>query len=94
MIDRVKPLLEQYHAQFYFCGHDHDLQHLKEKNGNLDYIVTGTGGDTRENSSNDLTVFSGSEPAFTVVSLKSDNIRVCFVGTSGNMIYHYSRGYK
>ncbi len=94
MIDRVKPLLEQYHAQFYFCGHDHDLQHLREKNDNLEYIVSGTGGDTRENSSNDMTVFSGSEPAFTVVSLKSNRINVCFVSTLGKVIYSYNRSYK
>ena len=94
MIQRVKPLLEQYHAQFYFCGHDHDLQHLREKSGKLDYIVNGTGGETRENSSDDLTVFSGSQPSFTVVSFKSDSIRVCFTGTKGQVIYNYSRRCK
>jgi len=91
MIEKVKPLLEQYHAQLYFCGHDHDLQHLHEKGGKLDYIVTGTGGETRPNSSNELTVFSHSEPAFSVVSFKGDSVSVNFVGVTGNLIYHYSR---
>jgi tartrate-resistant acid phosphatase type 5 len=94
MIERVKPLLEKYHAQFYFCGHDHDLQHLREKGGKVDYIVNGTGGETRENSSNDKTVFSASEPSFTVVSLKSDSIRVCFVSTQDSIIYNYGRRYR
>ena len=91
MIERVKPLLERYNAQVYFCGHDHDLQHLHEKGKNLEYIVTGTGGETRPNSSNDQTVFSGSKPGFTVVSLRSDSISVSFVGVKGNIIYNFKR---
>jgi len=94
MIARVKPLLVHYHAQIYFCGHDHDLQHLREKGSKVDYIVTGTGGETRPNSSNEMSVFSGSQPAFSVVSLKGDSIRVCFVGIKGNMIYSFGRSYK
>jgi metallophosphoesterase superfamily enzyme len=94
MIERVKPLLEQYHAQFYFCGHDHDLQHLREKGGKVDYIVTGTGGDTRPCSTNELSIYSESLPAFSVVSLKGDSISVNFVGTEGNIIHSFSRSYK
>ena len=94
MIAGVKPLLEQYHAQIYFCGHDHDLQHLHEKGGKVDYIVTGTGGETRECSSNELSIFSKSEPAFSAVSMKGDSLRICFIGVKGNIIYNFSRRYK
>lgn len=91
MIKRVKPLLEKYHAQFYFCGHDHDFQHLREKGHNLEYIVTGTGGETRPASTNEMSLFSKSEPGFSVVSLKGDSIKICFVGTQGNIIYKFGR---
>ena len=94
MIERVKPLLEKYHAQVYFCGHDHDLQHLREKGKNVEYIVTGTGGETRPASKNDLTIFSKSELAFSLVSLRADSIKICFVGTKGNIIYQFGRRYK
>jgi tartrate-resistant acid phosphatase type 5 len=94
LIKLVKPLLEKYHAQFYFCGHDHDFQHLREKGKNVEYIVTGTGGETRPASSNDLSVFSKSEPGFSVVSLKADSLRICFVGVKGNIIYSFARSYK
>ena len=94
MIDKVKPLLEKYHAEFYFCGHDHDFQHLHEKGHNLEYIVTGTGGETRPCSTNEMSVFSRSEPGFSLVSLKADSMKVCFVGTSGNMIYSFGRVYR
>jgi tartrate-resistant acid phosphatase type 5 len=94
MIERVKPLLEKYHAQFYFCGHDHDFQHLHEKGKNIEYIVTGTGGEPRPASTNEMSVFSESEPGFSVVSLKADSLRICFVGTKGNIIYNFGRSYK
>ena len=94
MIERVKPLLEKYNAQFYFCGHDHDFQHLHEKGKNVEYIVTGTGGEPRPASSNEMSVFSKSEPGFSVVSLKADSLRICFVGTNGNIIYKFGRSYR
>jgi tartrate-resistant acid phosphatase type 5 len=93
MIERIEPLLEKYHAQFYFCGHDHDLQHLHKPGQSVDYIVTGAGGEPRPFSSDSLTVFSGSEPSFSVVSLKGDSIRICFVGLKGRQIYNFSRSY-
>lgn len=94
MIARIKPLLEKYNAQFYFCGHDHDFQHLHEKGGKVEYIVTGTGGETRPCSTNEMSLFSKSEPGFSVVSLKGDSLRIGFVGTDGNLIYRFARSYR
>ena len=94
LIAKVKPLLEQYHAQLYFSGHDHDLQHLKEKNGKIDYIVTGAGGEPRPSSSNAMTLFSKSVPAFSTVSLYADSIRVNFVDTKGQTLYTMRRSYR
>lgn len=94
MIARIKPLVEKYNAQFYFSGHDHDFQHLREKGGNVDYIVTGTGGETRPCSTNEMSLFSKSEPGFSVVSLKGDSLRVGFVEAGGNLIYRFARSYR
>jgi hypothetical protein len=94
MISRIKPLLEQYNAQLYICGHDHDFQHLREKGRNVDYIVTGTGSETRPSSSNEMSLFSKSEPGFSVVSLKADSLRIFFVGTNGNIVYNFVKSYK
>jgi tartrate-resistant acid phosphatase type 5 len=91
MISDIKPLFEKYNVQAYFCGHDHDLQHLHEKGHNIDYFVTGTGGETRPSSTNELSVFSKSEAGFSVISMKGDSLKVCFVGTKGNIIYKFGR---
>jgi len=94
LIQKIKPLLEKYHAQIYFSGHDHDLQHLKEKKGDIDYIVTGTGGEPRPNSSNAMSLYSGSGPAFSSVSLYADTIKVDFIGGDGRVLYSMKRQYK
>lgn len=94
MIRKVKPLLERYHAQFYFCGHDHDFQHLHEKDKNVEYIVTGTGGEPRPATTNEMSVFSESEPGFSVVSLRGDSLKLAFVGIKGNIIHTFARTYR
>jgi len=94
MIQKVKPLLEKYHAQFYFCGHDHDFQHLREKDKNVDYVVTGTGGEPRPSSKNGLSLFSKSVPGFSEVTFHADSIRVIFMGANGESQYKIERSYR
>jgi tartrate-resistant acid phosphatase type 5 len=94
LIDRLKPLFEKYHVQVYFSGHDHDLQHLKEKGGSVDYIVTGTGGEPRPTGRIEQTIYSASMPAFSTVSLFGDSIRVRFVDSKGKVAYAMSRGWR
>jgi tartrate-resistant acid phosphatase type 5 len=91
MIQKVKPLLEKYNAQFYFCGHDHDFQHLQEKGKNVEYMVTGTGGEVRPSSKNELSLFSASVPGYSIVSFHADSIRVIFMGANGQPQYTYER---
>ncbi len=37
----IKPLLIKHNVDFYFCGHDHSLQHLQWDD--VDYVVSGGG---------------------------------------------------
>ncbi len=94
MIKQVKPILEKYNVQFYICGHDHDFQHLREKNSKLEYIVTGTGGEPRPASTDEHSVFSGSTPGFSIISFRGDSIKIHFVDSKGGLVYMYSRRIK
>ncbi len=94
MIEHVKPLLDKYHVQFYICGHDHDLQHLRENGGQVDYIVTGAGGEPRPASANAQSIFSGSLPSFSLISLWSDTLQLCFVSSKGDVVYKFARKYN
>jgi len=94
MIRKVKPLLEMYNAQFYFCGHDHDFQHLHEKGKKVDYVVTGTGGEPRPSTMNELSLFSNSTAGFSEVTFHADSIRVVFMGANGEPQYTIERSYR
>ena len=94
MIRKVKPLLEKYNAQFYFCGHDHDFQHLREKGKTVDYVVTGTGGEPRPSSKNELSLFSNSTAGFSEVTFHADSIRVVFMGANGVPQHVIERSYR
>ena len=94
LIRKLKPLLEQYNAQFYFCGHDHDFQHLREKGQKVDYIVTGTGGEPRPSTTNSMSLFSNSTAGFSEVTFHADSIRVVFMGANGIPQYVTERSYR
>jgi tartrate-resistant acid phosphatase type 5 len=94
LISRLRPLFEKYNVQFYICGHDHDMQHLKEKNGNVDYMVNGTGGEPRPATMGELNLFSKSEPGFSAISLYSDSLKFSFINSKGESVYSIKRGYK
>ncbi|XP_054748316.2 tartrate-resistant acid phosphatase type 5-like [Lytechinus pictus] len=42
LVDRLLPLLEKYNVTAYFCGHDHNLQHIKQDNSTVEYFVIGS----------------------------------------------------
>jgi len=94
LIVKLKPILEKYGAQFYICGHDHDFQHARVKSGNVDYIVTGTGGEPRPAFKNDSTVFSYSTPGFSLINVRGDSATIFFVDATGHALYKYARGIK
>ena len=89
LIDQVKSVLEKYGVQAYFCGHDHDLQHLKTE-GNIHYFVSGAGSNVRPSSTNDYTLFSASTPGFMFVDITSSSLNLRAINTHGEIIYETS----
>lgn len=47
MLEHVKPLLDSARVQAYLCGHDHDLQIVKNQSDSFTCIVSGGGGGCR-----------------------------------------------
>ena len=44
LIDEWDPLFRQHGVHFYFCGHDHDLQHLEFAGHPTSFVLSGGGG--------------------------------------------------
>ena len=41
LVQRLRPLLMKYNVTAYFCGHDHNAQHIHESGISVEYFVTG-----------------------------------------------------
>lgn len=91
LIKSIKPIFDRSGLDFYFCGHDHDFQHLKSPGSGVEYIVTGTGATVRETGMGKNSLFSLSEPGFTIVLLKGNKMYLHFIDINGNVKYSIIR---
>ncbi len=87
----IKPLLEKYQVDFYLSGHDHHFEHSNERPGGTDYIVTGTGGESRPVGYAMQTVYAVSEVGFTQMSVTRNDIVLQFINYNGKEEYQYRR---
>ena len=87
LIKKFKPLFDKYNVDFYFCGHDHDMQHLRPAGSKVDYIVTGSGGEVRETAKDENSIFSLSEPGFTMISIDGKVLTLSFINSKGQVVY-------
>lgn len=92
LLNSLNPILEKNKVEFFFCGHDHDLQHLKPSASAVDYIVSGAGSETRDAGFiPGLSKFSNGESGFAMVSLKADKASVYLISYTGKMLYQMSK---
>jgi len=81
----IKPLFEKYGVQMYICGHDHDIQYLKENNVN--YLVSGAGSELYDSGSIYQTVFCKSINAFLSVKIFRDKALLKFITVNGDVAF-------
>jgi tartrate-resistant acid phosphatase type 5 len=53
LVNQLRPLLEKYKVAAYFCGHDHNLQHIQD-GSSVDYFVSGSGYETCDERTDSL----------------------------------------
>ena len=87
LISDLKPILEKYKVQAYFCGHDHNLQHLKVNGEPIHYFVSGSGSRTRKAGKSEHTIFSKRVSGFASVVLDAEKMEVKFIDYKGRNIY-------
>jgi len=85
IIEHILPLLEKYHVQAYFNGHDHDLQHLQA--GKVNLFCTGAGSKVRPTKNTAHTKFAQSCSGFTAVALTADRLDVRMIDDQGRLRY-------
>jgi len=85
----LEPLLKKHSVDIYFCGHEHDLQHIKPE-GETHYFVSGAGSQLRPTGYMEYSLFAKSVQGFCAVSALSDKLLVQMIDYTGKVIYKYT----
>eukprot|EP00731_Ephydatia_muelleri_P019619 Em0012g444a len=100
LVEKLKPLLMKYGVSVYFAGHEHNLQHIKEDNSDVNYFVSGAGHLISHSNEHALDVpidslkyqYAPDDPLHTLggyasVSMTPNNMRVTFYDASAIKLY-------
>jgi len=89
LVDRLLPVLRD-RADAYFCGHDHDMQHLKPDAG-VHFFVAGSGGaHQRPMHPHPRTLFARTDVhGFAELEITGSHLTVRFVDVDGSTLYEF-----
>jgi tartrate-resistant acid phosphatase type 5 len=87
LLELLKPLLEKHKVNTYICGHDHDIQYLKDKKSDVNYFVSGAGSELRKTGTIPETIFSESINAFFAVKIYDNKMTGQFIDYRGNVLF-------
>ncbi len=83
----LEPIFERNKVDIYFCGHEHDLQHLKPSARRTHYFISGGGSKIRPAGRVPETLFAESALGFMIVSINDRGVRVRIIESDGRQLY-------
>ncbi len=83
---QLEPVLKRHQVDFYICGHEHDLQHIKAK-GPTHYVVSGAGSEVRPTGKMEASLFAESVQGFAAFSITKAAAQLQFMDFQGKVIY-------
>ena len=86
LVEKLLPVLRR-RADVYLCGHDHDLQHLKEEDGVHFFVAGGGGAKTRAPHSDPRSLFAQAAHGFAVLDANDASLTVRFIGEDSKELY-------
>ncbi len=101
LVDKLRPLLHKYGVSAYFCGHDHNLQHISETymDKTVEHILSGAS-NFNDNSSEHLKDIPSDSLKFqwtsvnplmysgmALVKANVQNMTITFFETTGKELY-------
>ena len=88
------PLFRQHGVDFYFCGHDHAMQHLRPADWTTDFVLSGGGGRSRHPMRRaDRGPFSKSIYGFAHARFTASAAEIGLIdGLTGQLVHQFVRG--
>jgi len=87
-----EPLFKKYKVQFYFFGHDHDLQHLEFENHPTSFVGSGAGGaNLYEIQKPERGPYSGEVFGFTHLQMNKERILVRHFDPDLKQVHAFSK---
>ncbi|MEL6192936.1 MAG: tartrate-resistant acid phosphatase type 5 family protein [Bacteroidota bacterium] len=87
MINAFEPIFERYQVHAYFCGHEHDVQHLKADGKFTHHFVSGAGSMVRETGSTNESKYTEGENSFLSVRMTKNSLVAQFIKAEGIITY-------
>ncbi|MEM1054069.1 MAG: tartrate-resistant acid phosphatase type 5 family protein [Bacteroidota bacterium] len=87
LIADLVPIFERHGVNVYFCGHDHNLQHLRPEGSPVDYLISGAGSLTRGVVQTPNTLFALQVSGYMAASLTPEAMYVHALEEDGRLVY-------
>lgn len=84
----IKPIMEKYGAQLYLCGHDHDIQWIKNPADSFTCLVSGAGGGARDTAYGDHTVFAATNGGFMCMDIEKNTAYITCINARGEEVFY------
>lgn len=84
-------LFKRHKVHFYFCGHDHDLQHLEFEKHPTSFVVSGAGGAKIREPRQGRGPFSKGIFGFTHLEVTANRFIVSHLDANGNLLHSFAK---
>lgn len=92
LIEAWGSLMEKHNVQLYFCGHDHDLQHLEIEGLRTSFVLSGGGGAKIRAMKSDRPVpYANPVYGFTHLEITPGLCRVRHLDTEGRQLHAFTK---
>lgn len=83
----LESYFDKHNVEAYFCGHEHDIQHIKLPNHPTHHLISGAGAEIRKTGKIEGTQFCVAETAILVGSLTATEMLIQVVNYKGDILY-------
>ena len=74
LVKHVKPLLDKHRVRLYMCGHDHDMQLIRNPSDSFSCLVSGGGGGERSTRLGPHSKIAYTDGGFACVRMRSSEL--------------------